>query len=554
MTVEQLIGTVERPVASPGPITHASTSSTGDDRRRRVRLPRSLAGRAVIVGVVAAALGYIGAGIPSYWGDEAASVMSAQRSWSSLALELGKIDAVHGLYYALLHGWIGVFGAGEWSTRAPSAIAVGLLAAGTVVLATRWFDARVGLIAGIVVAVLPRTTSMATEARSYALGAALAVWLTAACTELIRRRVRSPWWWTAYGVGLALSATLFVYLLLLVPVHLAVLAVSRAPRGTWLRWTLGAAVAVVGSWPILAAASAQRRQLHFLAERGYASVDGVVVRQWFESAPVAVVAWTFVVVGVVAAVAARLRGRRLPLGVVPSLAWIVVPTAALLLADAFVAPTYSPRYLSFAVPAVAMLIAVGVASAITALERIVGRRDQRPADPAGGSRGVGAAASARVLAGVVAGALALSVLAPVYVRQRTEWAKDGGSDLRAVAEYVQQHAQPGDGIVFDRTTKPSRRPRLALHLYPQAFAGLRDVALRTPYEQRSGIWDTTSPVAVVAPDLDEHTVWALELPSGSPDAANAAVPDDVQALEASGYRVVDTHLIHRTVVYRLEKG
>src|SRR5690349_12244541 len=108
MTVEQLIGTVERPVVSPAPVTRASTSSTGDDRRRRVRFPRTLAARATIVGVVAAALGYVGAGIPSYWGDEAASVMSAQRSWSSLALELGRIDAVHGLYYALLHAWIGV--------------------------------------------------------------------------------------------------------------------------------------------------------------------------------------------------------------------------------------------------------------------------------------------------------------------------------------------------------------------------------------------------------------------------------------------------------------
>jgi mannosyltransferase len=159
-----------------------------------------------------------------------------------------------------------------------------------------------------------------------------------------------------------------------------------------------------------------------------------------------------------------------------------------------------------------------------------------------------------MLAGVVAGAVALSVLAPVYLQQRTEFAKDGGSDLRAVAAYVQAHAQPGDGIVFDRTTKPSRRPRLALHLYPQAFEGLRDVALRTPYDRRAGIWDTTWPVAVVAPGLDERTVWALELPSGPTDAADAVVPADVRALEDSGYRVVDSHLVHRTVVYRLEKG
>ena len=76
------------------------------------------------LGIVGAVVGFAGSWIPSYWGDEAASVMSAERSWSSLAELLGNIDAVHGLYYALLRVWVGAFGTAEVATRLPSAIAV----------------------------------------------------------------------------------------------------------------------------------------------------------------------------------------------------------------------------------------------------------------------------------------------------------------------------------------------------------------------------------------------------------------------------------------------
>ena len=40
---------------------------------------------------------------------------------------LGNIDAVHGLYYLLVHGWFAVFPATEFWSRLSSAVAVGLL-------------------------------------------------------------------------------------------------------------------------------------------------------------------------------------------------------------------------------------------------------------------------------------------------------------------------------------------------------------------------------------------------------------------------------------------
>src|SRR6478736_1674693 len=123
---------------------------------------------ALTLGVIGAAVGFAGSWIPSYWGDEAASVMSASRPLDGLVTELSKVDAVHGVYYALLHVWISLFGTSEVATRLPSAIAVGLMVAGTVVLARQFARRRLAILAGVVCIVLPRSTYLATEARSYA--------------------------------------------------------------------------------------------------------------------------------------------------------------------------------------------------------------------------------------------------------------------------------------------------------------------------------------------------------------------------------------------------
>jgi mannosyltransferase len=51
---------------------------------------------ALLVGLIGFAVSFAGSWIPSFWGDEAASVMSAQRSLDGLLSLLTKVDAVHG--------------------------------------------------------------------------------------------------------------------------------------------------------------------------------------------------------------------------------------------------------------------------------------------------------------------------------------------------------------------------------------------------------------------------------------------------------------------------
>lgn len=499
-------------------VTPASARVTAPGRRDR---------SAVVLGVLGGVVGFAGSWIPSYWGDEAASVLSAGRSWSSLGALLSDIDGVHGVYYALLHIWVRIFGTSELATRAPSAIAVGFLVAGTVVVARELAGPRLAIVAGIVCIVLPRTTYMAMEARSYALGAAIAVWATVLLIRLTRRSAR-PLAWLAYSVVIAASMYVFLYLGLLLVVHAAFVVLLR--RRMLVSWACAAGGALLLALPIIVVGYLQREQIDFLSRRHYATVHNVLVKQWFGSALAAAVAWALIAAAVVWLIAVMIRrdavgvaGRR-DLTVL-GLLWLVLPTAFLLVGNALVAPMYSVRYLSFCVPAAAILIAVG-------------------------ARAVGSLFAPRARAMVQIGLIVVVVIAclPPYVGQRTMWAKDGGSDWRVVAAYVAQNAQTGDAVVFDQTVKPSRDPRIILDLYPEAFAGLKDVALKTSYVDRSWLWDEVKPNAAVVSRIPTSTdVWAVEVVSAQ------SVPSDVAMLEQRGYEIETAHRVNRTTVYHLIK-
>src|ERR1044072_2475587 len=83
----------------------------------RVADPLAVAGFA---GVVSAA----GAARPSFWFDEAATISASTRSVPDLWQLLHSIDAVHGLYYLVMHGWFAVFPATEFFSRVSSCVAV----------------------------------------------------------------------------------------------------------------------------------------------------------------------------------------------------------------------------------------------------------------------------------------------------------------------------------------------------------------------------------------------------------------------------------------------
>ena len=170
-------------------MTDTLDAATGG--RRRTARRRTAAVAPVTVGLLGLLISLVGIGTPSIWYDEAASVISATRSWEQLGAMIANVDLVHAVYYALLHVVFDVFGYSPVAMRVPSAIAIGLAAAFVVVLGRVLDRPRLGLIGGLVFCLLPRITWAGTEGRSYAMTTTLAVLLTIVLVLACRDNRRS---------------------------------------------------------------------------------------------------------------------------------------------------------------------------------------------------------------------------------------------------------------------------------------------------------------------------------------------------------------------------
>lgn len=489
----------------------------------------------IAVGVAGAFVAAAGAGTPSYWGDEAASVMSAQRSLPSLFGLLGRIDAVHGLYYLFLHFWIDLFGASEFSTRLPSALAVGAAAAGVVALTRRFAPISTAVSAGVVFIALPRMSFAGIEARSYSLSAAVAAWLCVLFVDLLDSTTARWWKWLALGAAVGAASYLFLYLVLLAAVFSTVLlCLRRSPLQPIALIGLGTLICAT---PLMIIAVAQRKQVSYLAERGYANPYSVLVEQWLGSPWLATLGW-LLIIAAIATFTLRLTGDALlsRTGVTLGGVWLALPTVLLLVGDAMVSPMYNIRYLTFCAPAAAILIAGGAA----ALPALVRRVHEALAGTTLGARRSRAPTAMLV---IVAGVVLASV--PAYLSERGPLAKDGGSDLRQLAQHVERISRPGDAIVFDQTAVPSQHPRLALRLYPEYFGGLHDIGLNQSYTDRVKLWDRISPVNILGPELAPFSrVLAVEM-SDQP----RGTPMDIRRLRALGFRIQSIDHVHRTDIY-----
>ncbi|MGH1523431.1 glycosyltransferase family 39 protein [Leifsonia sp. L25] len=492
---------------------------------------------AALFGVLATALSAIGSGIPSLWGDEATSIMSAQRPLPSLFAMLRDVDAVHGTYYLGLHFWGDLVGFSPFAVRLPSAIAVGLATAAVVLLAARLRGARTAVIAGLICAVLPRVAYMGEEARSFAFSAAIAAWLTVLLVAALDRERPRAAWFVGYGALLAVGTYVFLYTILFVVVHVAIVAVCRPPRRTVRGLLIAVGVAVLASAPLLVAAIGQHHQISYLGAVPQLVPQTLFSGLWFgDSWPLGIAAWALVVLAVAVAVrrralVARARGERFlafPQSRVPSLVgvallWLLLPPV-ILIAVQSVVPDFTARYVSFCAPAAALLIACGVDDLF--------RR--------------------RRWAGVVAGVLVLALCVPVYVAERTPYAKNQ-SDWAEVSAAIGAHARPGDAVVFDESTKPSKLPRLAEHTYPAGFANTTDVALHRPYAQTSSWRDSAYTVRQAGAlgrfdDIDR--VWLIEYAPTPGSVDDYGVTD----LTALGFHETTTRIAtHRELISLYER-
>lgn len=464
----------------------------------------------------------IGASRPSLWFDEAATISAAtHRTLPELWRMLTHIDAVHGMYYLVMHGWFAVFPATEFWARVPSSLAVGAGAAGVVVLSRGFTGRRVSVCAGVLYAILPRMTWAGVEARPYAFSAMAAVWLTVLWVTTARHDSRRLW--AGYAVAVVAATLLNTFTVLMVAVHAVAL---RRVGGAWRRWAVATGIALAVLAPFLWFSQGQIRQVAWIRPLNPHTVVEIVVQQYFDdSVPFAILAW-LVLAGAVVAV--RRGARRSPDSATRQLAalcvaWMLIPTVATLIYSVAVKPVYYPRYLICTAPAMAISLAIAVTTIAT---------------------------SRRAMVGVLA--LLVIAAAPNYVvNQRDRYTKEKGWDYSDVADVIVAHAQPGDCLLIDNTTRWLPGPIRALTAArPEAFAKLTDPGLGPRRQTRGRLWDGHLGVGALKDQFDRcPTIWAItdhdrSLPAHQkavmlPVGTRFARTPDGQMLHALRFHVVE---------------
>lgn len=463
-----------------------------------------------------------GIGARPYWGDEADTVSAVSRSVPQLIRLLGHTDAVHGLYYLLLWPVARVAGTGELAMRFPSAAAMAAAAGGVTAIARRIGSRRAGLYAGLIFAVLPAVSLQGQDARPYAMVTAAAV----LASYLLVRAAGDPRprWLAAYGLSLVLVGYFQMFGLLLVAAHLVTLAGLAWRRGAgglrwpawhWLGWRwpgwgrpargwlvtfTAVGVAVV---PLLVIGWAQRAAIAWIPRPGWSDAADAVT--WLAgSVALLIVLAVLGVLGVAGepgggwlvppgppgrAWAAGGGGRAVGWLAVP---WLLLPPAALL-AVSQIMPVYYGRYITFCLPAAALLAGFGLAAL------------RQP---------------------VRAGALALAVVlaAPYQLSMRAP-----GGGMRAVAQFLRSHERPGDAIIYP----DSRIPPWYL-AYPDGFTQLRDLSLAQTAAAAGRLYAPAVPRPVL--EQREHSarrIWAVQTRPG----------DDPATYLAPGFRLAHQWLL-----------
>ncbi|GAC1635046.1 MAG: glycosyltransferase family 39 protein [Mycobacterium sp.] len=436
-----------------------------------------------VIGLFGAAVSLGGADRPSFWYDEAATISASySRSLSQLWRLLSNVDAVHGLYYLFMHGWFRFFPPTEFWSRAPSGLAVGAAAAGVVMLNKQFSNRTVAASAGLICSILPRATWAGIEARPYAFSMMAAVWLTVLLLRAVHRD--NGWVWLAYGIALASTVLLDIYLVLLLLAHIVFVCLYRPRRSAMVRFAIASALACCAVGLFVRQAVGQVQQIVWIAPIGRRTLEDVAVQQYFERSPPftivsALVVATAIVLWLFTSRQLAQPDRQL---LILAIAWLAIPTTVILVWSALVHPVYTPRYLCFTAPAMALILGICI----------------------------GAVAVKPWIAAVIVVVFGIAA-APNYVlAQRGPYAKYG-MDYSQVADLITTKAAQGDCLLVNDTVTfmpAPMRPLLAAR--PEAYRKLIDLSLWQRATDRNEVFDTNLiPEATAGPLSDCHVVWIV---------------------------------------------
>jgi mannosyltransferase len=350
------------------------------------------------------------------------------------------------------------------------------------VLARQFVSRDAAVVSGVICAILPRSTWAGIEARPYALSMMAAVWLTVLLVYATRRDNGRAW--LSYGIVLTISMLLDVYLALLLFAHVAFIWAFQRSKTVRVRFAITSTVACCVMTPFIVAAAGQAHQISWIAPIGHRTIEDVTIQQYFERSPAFALLSALVVA---AAIVLWLRtsaqltasGRQL---LTVATAWLLIPTALIVAWSAFVHPIYTPRYLAFTAPAIALILGICIA----------------------------AVASRPWIAAALIGLFAVAA-APTYVlAQRNPYAKYG-MDYSQVADLIAAKAAPRDCLLVNDTVTfmpAPMRPLMAAR--PDAYRKLVDLTLWQRATDLNDVFDTNLIPEVVARPLSRcGVVWII---------------------------------------------
>ncbi|MCG7207113.1 glycosyltransferase family 39 protein [Streptomyces arenae] len=421
------------------------------------------------------------------WRDEAVTYQVARRTVPQIWRLLHGVDAVHGLYYLLMHVVLAVAPGrpGEVDLRLPSVCAAAVTASLVAALGARLARPRVGLWAGLLFAVTPLVGHYAQEGRSYALVAAGATGATLVFVRAAAEGGRRTW--ALYGGVLAVTCWLHEFAVLLLLAHAGTLALARSSGRVWRGWCCAAGGVVLSLLPMVVVSGTQSAQVAWLTEPDVETAQELL-RQYL--GPTDGVYWACLALGLLGLT--RLVGRRgeVTLAAV-ALPLAVLPPVALMLASQFT-PLYVDRYVLYALAGAPLLVALGADRLAGMLGRLW-------------SHGTGTAprSPAFTLAGVLAVVLAFTHQVPLLRADRVPGTRP--DDLGAVARAVARVLRPGDPVLF--LPAHARGTELT---YPEDFRGTRDVALAEPGPASGTLYGREVGVATLRRRLaGADEVWAV---------------------------------------------
>ncbi|HLX48514.1 MAG TPA: glycosyltransferase family 39 protein [Streptosporangiaceae bacterium] len=418
---------------------------------------------------------------------------------------LRHIDAVHGLYYLLLHGWMAV-GTSPAVIRIPSVAAMVAAAALMVVIARRLTGSGwAGLFAGLIMALTPSISYYAQTARSYALvytcvlGQTLTLLSALEAERPAAARARVTRRWALYAALVTLGAYLNEMALLVLAAHAITVLLARYGRRAAGHWLAASAVGAFLAIPLLWLGYLQRSAVSWIHRPGPHAL-WLLYQDYFGAAFAA--ALLVVVCSMVAVLPPGEWERRRRGGAdgasgtawwrsggvsLPSVAapLLLVPAGLLLVESRIAAPMYQDRYVLYGEAGAALLAGGG-------LYRI--------------GRWLAAAKRRRELVALPGVAVCLCTLLLQLghqYRERLPASRD--FNFGGLAFYLAAHAHSGDGVLFINSFY--RKAELG---YPEQFRKTSDFALAVSPATAASYQGIDKPFAAIRPLMLGHRrIWVI---------------------------------------------